>query len=622
MSGPNLEVIKAIADQLPIGIWVASAPRGELIYANQAFPDILGMGARSDVAAGEYAAAYSILRRGAGPYPEAELPFVRAMLSKKTAMVDDIVVRRPDGSEVDVRAFAQPMFEADGEVSSVSVSFIDITREVSAERERKKSEALLRQVVNNAPIILFSYGVDGIVTLSEGRGLEAIGVKPGQLVGVSALELTKDNPANLENTRRAMAGEAFTARSVFNGAILETTFTPLLDKRGQAAGTVGVSVDMTQQEKANRQLLVADRMAAVGTLAAGVAHEINNPLTFVMASLELAERQNGVPDSARTHLAAAREGIQRVARIARDLFTFSRDAGDRRSPVKLKAVVEAAVRLSSSQTHPFADVTEAHAEAPLVLADEGRLAQVLLNLLINAGHAIESAGKKRGSIRISTGVAPDGRATVSVEDDGGGIAPELLPHVFDPFVTTKPAGMGTGLGLSVSKSIVEGFGGELTVTSEVGKGSTFVVRLPAAPKSTVETPSRPMPTAAAAPRRARVLLIDDDVNLCTAFRHVLQPDHEVTVCSRGDEAMKLLLGDAQFDVVLCDVMLNDVQAKTLYEELKARRPGKERELVFITGGAYLREAREFLAAVPNLRFEKPFQVDQVVADVLRRRAAR
>jgi signal transduction histidine kinase/CheY-like chemotaxis protein len=600
---------------------VASAPKGELIYANKAFGDILGMGARSDVAAGEYAAAYSILRRGAGPYPEAELPFVRAMLGKTTVMVDDLVVRRPDGTEVDVRAFAQPMFGPDGEVESVSVSFIDITREIAAERDRKRSDALLRQVINSAPIILFSYDANAIVTLSEGRGLQAIGVKPGQLVGVSVLELTRGDPLNLDNARRALAGEAFASRSRYSGAMLETTFAPLLDAHGQPAGTVGVSLDITEQERANRQLQISDRMAAVGTLAAGVAHEINNPLTFVMASLELAERQQGMPDAARTHLAAAREGISRVARIARDLFTFSRDAGDRRSPVKLKAVVEAAVRLSSSQTQQVADVSESHGPAVLVLADEGRLAQVLLNLLINAGHAIEAAGKKRGSIRIATGVAADGRAQVSVEDDGGGIAPELLPHVFDPFVTTKPAGMGTGLGLSVSKSIVESYGGELTVTSEVGKGSTFLVRLPAAPKSTVETPSRPV-LASIAPARARVLLIDDDANLCTAFRAVLQPDHEVTVCMRGDEALKLLLGDREFDVVLCDVMLREIQAKAIYDAVKAEKPGKERELVFITGGAYLKEAREFLAAVPNLRFEKPFQVDEVVAEVLRRRRVR
>jgi CheY-like chemotaxis protein/two-component sensor histidine kinase len=366
-------------------------------------------------------------------------------------------------------------------------------------------------------------------------------------------------------------------------------------------------------------------MAAVGTLAAGVAHEINNPLTFVIASLELAERQllspQSTPEAARAHLSAAREGISRVARIARDLFTFSRDAGDRRSPVRLRAAVEAAVRLSSSQTGAAVKVAETHGDAPLVMADEGRLAQVLLNLLINAAHAIAAAAKAQGEIHISTGSDAEGHAVIEVRDNGGGIAPEILPTVFDPFVTTKPAGLGTGLGLSVSKNIVESYQGELTVSSTVGQGSTFRIRLPPAPQAVLDSPGRPI-AAVVPPRRARVLLIDDDANLCTAFRAVLEPEHEVTVCMRGEEAISLLLSDRTFDVVLCDVMLGDLQARQIYERVRAARPGKEAELVFITGGAYMRDAREFLAEVPNLRYEKPFQVDQVLADVLRRRASK
>jgi two-component system, cell cycle sensor histidine kinase and response regulator CckA len=620
MANTDLEAIKAIADQLPLGIWVATAPRGELVYANKAFQEILGMNAKPDVAAGQYTAAYSILRRGGGPYPEAELPFARALMERAMVMVDDIVVRRPDGTEVDVRAFAQPMFGSNGEVAQVSVSFIDITKEVQARTAKRKSEEIIRTVVNAAPVILFSFDKRGTITLSEGRGLKRMGLTPGQLVGQNVFELVKGNPQSMDNSRRAAAGAAFSTIGVFQGATLETTYAPILDEHGAAAGTVGVSVDITEQQKMQQQLLAADRMAAVGTLAAGVAHEINNPLTFVMASLELAERQLGNPEQAKTHLGAAREGAARVARIARDLFTFSRDAGTRPTPMRLRTAVEAAVRIASSQTAGVARVIEEHSNAPLVLADEGRVAQVLLNLLINAAHAIDASGRATGEIRIRTGTDEKGHAFVEVSDDGAGIDAELVPHVFDPFVTTKPAGMGTGLGLSVSKAIVEGFGGDLIVSSTKGKGSTFRMRLPPAPPGQSESASAPMTAPAIA--RAKVLLIDDDANLCRAFRAVLEPEHEVKVCMRGEDAVKTLLSDETFDVVLCDVMLNDVQARSIYEQVKAGKPGREQELVFITGGAYMRDAREFLASVPNLRYEKPFQIDQVLADVLRRRRPR
>ncbi len=614
----DLGTVAAIADDLPLGIWVARAPDGQLVYANRAFREIMAMPERADVAAGGYSEAYGIYRRDGARYPESELPFARALAASGAVLVDDIVIHRGDGTRVNIRAVAKAVRDADGTPRRVVVVFDDISRERAAEEARQEAEERLRRVVDWAPVILYAFDMEGRVTLSEGRGLSSLGFKPGELVGRSVFDVYADMPHVVDLTRRSIEGHAGHARVRIGSTVLDNNLAPILDEHGRQAGVVGVSVDVTEEDSMRRRLVQADRMAAVGTIAAGVAHEINNPLTYVLGSLDLAERQldalGPAGKAARDYLSQARDGIAHVGRIARDLFTFSRENAERSSPVDVRRSIEAALRMASSQTKVRARVVERFGATPLALADEGRLAQVFLNLLINAAHAIPEGAPEANEITVSTVTDTDGFVVIEFADTGSGVPVSQLERVFDPFFTTKPSGVGTGLGLSVSKSIVESFGGTLTAYNRPVRGSAFVVRLK--PAQSQPLPIDAPPREAAPLGLRRVLIIDDDANLGRVFQAVLARHFDVRICATGREGIELICHAPKFDLVLCDVMLQDVETRDLYEELRRRKPGAETELVFITGGTYSRASRAFIGSVPNACYEKPFDIEELVNHLL------
>jgi signal transduction histidine kinase len=270
--------------------------------------------------------------------------------------------------------------------------------------------------------------------------------------------------------------------------------------------------DLSERAEMQANLLHADRLAAVGTLAAGVAHEINNPLAYAIGNLDMLARllaealarlqveSTTAPDlgtparlsalveqlaEAHQMLAVACEGAARVRTIVLDLKRFSRQDEALVGPVDVHEVLEYAIGMAESGIRHRARLVRAFGEVPFVTVNESRLGQVFLNLLVNAAQAIPEDGAEGHEIRARTGVDAKGRVVVEITDTGVGIPPALIGRVFDPFVTTKPAGEGTGLGLFVSRSIVKDAGGEITMESEVGRGTTVRVTLPAA-----VTPSR------------------------------------------------------------------------------------------------------------------------------------
>jgi signal transduction histidine kinase len=257
----------------------------------------------------------------------------------------------------------------------------------------------------------------------------------------------------------------------------------------------GVSLDVTERKSMQAQLVVSDRLAAVGTLAAGVAHEINNPLAFVLSNLSfLAGELQGVARElppGRTAemeevLREATDGAHRVRQIVRDLRTFSRGDDEVATAVNVQAVLESAITMARGELKMRAQIVREYREVPLVEGNEGRFGQVFLNLLINAAQAIPPGKPDQHEVRLVLRHSAD-RVIVEVKDTGMGMPPEVRARIFDPFFTTKPVGEGTGLGLSICHGIVTGFGGEITVESEEGRGSTFRVSLPVAQRGR-ETP--------------------------------------------------------------------------------------------------------------------------------------
>ncbi|MEO7093046.1 MAG: ATP-binding protein, partial [Polyangiales bacterium] len=308
-------------------------------------------------------------------------------------------------------------------------------------------------------------------------------------------------------------------------------------------------------------------------------------------------------------LDSAHEGAERVRHIVRDLKTFSRADDEQRGPVDVRRVLDASINMAWNEIRHTARLVKDYADVPNVEANESRLGQVFVNLLVNAAQALPVGNAANNQIDVR--VRLEGRRVlIEVADSGPGIAPDITARIFDPFFTTKPVGVGTGLGLWICQGIVTSFAGDLTVRSEVGKGAAFTVSLPAhdAPTSTREPTSSP-PFAEA--QRGRILVIDDDTAVARSLAAALADEHDVEVLTSGREALARLRRQPEFDVVICDLMMPDVSGIDLFRTLEAAGDRRVGRFVFMTGGAFTARAREFLDGVPAPTIDKPFDLDRV-----------
>jgi nitrogen-specific signal transduction histidine kinase/CheY-like chemotaxis protein len=381
---------------------------------------------------------------------------------------------------------------------------------------------------------------------------------------------------------------------------------------------VVITRDITERKQTEAQLIVSDRMASLGALAAGVAHEINNPLACVTGFLALAgeeletlAKRQTIPSQLLEEISDAREAAERVRTIVRDLKIFSRGEETKIGPVNVERVLESTLRMTWNELRHRARVTKVFANVPAVAANEPRLGQVFLNLLVNAAQAIPEGDYARNEVRLETRLDGDGRhVVVSIADTGAGIPADVQRRLFTPFVTTKAVGVGTGLGLSICHRIVVALGGRIDFTSDVGRGTTFRVTLPIA---TVEKAADAAPVGGRtrASRRGKVLIVDDDALVTGSIQRILASEHDVRVVHSASEALTLVELGQRFDVVLCDLMMPQITGMDLYHALAALDRGQAEKMVFMTGGAFTQAARTFLESVPNLRLEKPFEVQQL-----------
>jgi PAS domain S-box-containing protein len=393
-----------------------------------------------------------------------------------------------------------------------------------------------------------------------------------------------------------------------------------LDVRGRPALMV-LAHDLSPRKRLEAQLKEADHMAAVGRLAAGVAHEINNPLAYVLGNLTFAREQIQELTSANVEsirpplaeaIAEAHQGSERMRQVVSDLKTFTRRDERQMELVDVRKVMDSTIKMAQAEIRHRARLSRAYGTPPQVKANETRIAQVFLNLLMNAAQAIPEGRVQQHEITVTIGGDRASRgACIEVRDTGVGISPAILPRVMEPFFTTKPVGVGTGLGLSVCRNIVEGYGGKLQIESEVGRGTTVRVILPEAPTDYVpRTASITM--QAVRPTRYRVLVVDDDPMILRSFARMLR-NHDLTMAQSGREAIEIISDRKDFDVILCDLMMPELTGMDVFEKVKQLGAGVERRMVFLSGGVFTERARTFLEQVPNLRFEKPIEPHRLEA---------
>jgi signal transduction histidine kinase len=375
-------------------------------------------------------------------------------------------------------------------------------------------------------------------------------------------------------------------------------------------------------QQARDRLVQTEKLATAGQLAAGVGHEINNPLAFVTGNLDylrtrlkqLRPQLSALPelDELYSSLDDAGEGAARIATIVRDLKTFSRSDNNALGPVDLTTSLEFALSMASPEIRHRAVVERDYGDVPPVTANDTRLGQVFLVLLVNAAQAMTEGGVARNRLRVTTRLDPDGRVRTSVTDTGPGISPEHLTRIFDPFFTTKKLGEGTGLGLSIAYNIVTSLGGQLEAVSPPGQGATFHVVLPAAAGAVRARSGKTPNQTIIASTPVRVLVIDDEPDMGSLITRMLGRSAVVTSALSGRRGLELLEG-AEFDLVLCDVMMPDVSGPQVYRAIATKFPRLLPRVVMMTGGAFTSESANFVEGLPTAVLEKPFTTHELAS---------
>ena len=392
---------------------------------------------------------------------------------------------------------------------------------------------------------------------------------------------------------------------------------------GGASVVVACGRDVTERDRLRAQVLVTERMASLGTLAAGVGHEINNPLAYVIGNLHLIGELIGgdaTPELAGAVRDAA-EGAERVRKIVGGLRSFSRSEKEQRTAQDVAEVLRSSARLASNEIRHRAQLVWELESVPPVSAEEGRLAQVFLNLIVNAAQAIPDGRSDENRITLRTSTDARGRVVIEISDTGSGMPPEVVARAFEPFFTTKEVGAGTGLGLSICHGIITSLGGEIALDTTPGRGTTVRVCLPpcaaASPAPALAPPPAlaPAPVDSATSSRARVMVVDDDPQVAQIMSRLLRRDYEVTVASCGREALDQIEAGAWFDVVISDVMMPNMTGLELLDELVRVVPAQARRLIFLSGGVFAPETRARLDELGTMQLEKPVDARQLRAAI-------
>jgi two-component system, cell cycle sensor histidine kinase and response regulator CckA len=549
---------------------------------------------------------------------------------------------RSDGSSVWISLRMAAMHD-DCELLGYVAVVADVTRERAALLAIDGAREDLRRVIESSP--------EGIAVVRDRRWVfvnralaKTLGHSHGNaLQGTEVSEIVHpdDHALALELISKPEAAEGgareLRCRTLRGDYVLLELRPALLSEFEGAPGCLISARDVTEQRKLQAQLSVTERLLAVGTLAAGVAHEINNPLSAALSNLEwvagrLARLGAGGESAAANELARgmaelqkpiddAREACGRVRGIVQDMKLLSRADEETLGPVELTQVIDSAVRMAWNELRHRARLVREYGVLPLVRGSEARLAQVFLNLLINATQAIPEGEAEQHEVRVSAHSLATGHVVVEVRDTGSGIPEAIRGRIFDPFFTTKPAGVGSGLGLSICQRILSGMEGRIEVNSQVGRGSTFRVTLPVADGSAEQAVPQEESSSVLATQRARLLIIDDDAAVGAALKLVLSDEHEVRFDTSARHALKRLREGERYDVILCDLMMPELSGMDFHRELASVDAELAQQVIFLTGGAFTLSAREFLDCVPNPHLSKPFNWTQLRALIARQLTA-
>jgi two-component system, cell cycle sensor histidine kinase and response regulator CckA len=472
--------------------------------------------------------------------------------------------------------------------------FLDITERKEAEEELRRSEQRLHATVNAAPVVLFALDPAGIFTFSAGRGLQGLGLKPGEVVGQSVFDRYRDYPEILDHVRRALSGEEFTATDKLPQLqlVYETRWAPARDSAGNPFGVIGISTDITERVQLQEQLRSMQQLEAIGRLAGGIAHDFNNLMNIVLGHAQLLSAETDLTERMKNGLGQVRRAAERAASLTHQLLAFSRKQVLQPKVLNLNEIVADVQKMLSRVIGEDIELaTRLHPSLAPVKADPVQMEQVLMNLAVNARDAMPHGGTllmETNNVELDEVDArrhpgsPAGPCVMlTVSDTGHGMDAETLEHVFEPFFTTKGPGKGTGMGLATVYGIVTQSGGNILVSSTLGKGTTFQIYLPAETALAEVRVEKPVEEVAGGTET--ILVVEDEPNLREIARIFLE-DYGYRVLEAVDVEESLQIAKTFADpihLLLTDVIMPGMSGRQLASQILTARP--EMKVVYMSG---------------------------------------
>ena len=545
----------------------------------------------------------------------------------------EITLRRKDGRSIICLNTSTAVRDTGGKIVRYQGALADITDRRAIEKRLFKQQEFARRLVDSFPDLIFVVDTERRYTFVSPKVKECLGYDPQEAIGLvfgdrthveerSALLAVFDDL--LQGKRNFASIEIRVRHKLGDWRRLRCHFSPLFDENGKIEGVVISGRDITELKRLEEQLIQAEKLAAMGQMLAGVAHELNNPLTAILGASELLRDRGGVDESVRRQLDMTHRQARRAARIVQNLLEFSRPASPQKKALDLNHIIDRTLQLHEHSLRRNAvevDFTPCPG-LPFTVGDANQLIQVFLNLVSNAEQAIREI-RPSGRIQIRLGQA-GARIFAAVQDDGVGIKPDALPKIFDPFFTTKRPGGGTGLGLSICLSIVREHGGDIEAESLPAGGAAFTVYLPVALSQELNQPGREPDASGSgdtnvAPgevlRNRTILVLDDEESIRSLLEEGLSAHGLKVACAAtAEEALSMVLG-TKFDAILCDLHLSgsgpNSDGYSVAQRLKIAAGTNKPELIYISGDV-VEEGQGSSAMASYRRLQKPFRISDVL----------
>ena len=613
------------------GVYLASAD-DRITEVNPALAHILGYENKEDLLNREIASLYRKPEDRSEEQAQLnDLGFLRA---------HEITLKhRQEGRDVVAVHTTAAIRDPAGKFVRYQGTFVDVTEQREMERRLHREQEFAGRLMDSFPDLVIVLDTQARYTFVSPQILDILGYRPEDLIGKRMGGRTDptDRTAMLEMFddlifKRLSEGQIEYRTQHKNGAwrVFRASARPLHDETGQITGVIASARDITDQQRLQQQLIQSERLAAMGQMIAGVAHELNNPLTAILGVTEML-RDQSTDETASRQLDLAHRQARRAAHIVQSLLVFSRPSTPRSTLLHLPDLLQRTLQLhehSLRANHIQVDLA-ARPDLPTVLGDSNQLTQVFLNLIVNAEQAIHEV-RERGTLRIRLGVVGE-RVLITFQDDGVGIRRELLPRIFDPFFTTKRPGRGTGLGLSICMAIVREHNGDISAQPLPDGGSVFTVSLPVCTESmALAGPATPganaghveAPTASGSTlSQKKILVVDDEESILELVADSLSPRGcLVDRAASSGKALELASRNS-YDVILCDLNLESGSGKVvsgfdlhdrILENLEARSTSRP-FFIFMTGDLVGAAVGEQAGREGNRFLQKPFRMTELLS---------